>query len=395
MPALLYLLALAVFAQGTSEFVLSGLLPGISNDLNITLAEAGSLTSAFAVGMIIGAPAMALLGRRFSPRAALSSFLLIFIAAHAVGAITDSFTILFVSRIIAAVANAGFLAVALSVVVRIVDEARRSRAIGVILAGTTSALIIGVPAGAFVGSSLGWRNTLWAIALLSVPALIAVFAAAPRGSEPSFDSEPVPEVRTELRSLKVGSVQLFIWLAVLVNAATFGAFTFWAVTAESVGVPEVAVPLMLGVFGVGAFLGVTVSGRFGDAHWARLVAVLSPMLVVGWVLLAIVLWLMSGGAAGPATVLWVFALVMGLLSFALGSTLISRIIAAASAASSLGGAFATVALNLGAAIGPLMAGASLGIIDITGPVLVSAACALLAWGGWLVFRRRGGALVSQ
>lgn len=120
MPAVLYLLALATFAQGTSEFVLAGLLPPIATDLGLPLAQAGLLTSGFALGMVIGAPTMAAAARRLSPRWALATFLALFISAHAVGALIGSFAILLTSRIVAALANAGFLAVALSTVTRIV-----------------------------------------------------------------------------------------------------------------------------------------------------------------------------------------------------------------------------------------------------------------------------------
>ncbi|MDN6325112.1 MAG: MFS transporter, partial [Corynebacterium sp.] len=104
MPALFYLLALAVFAQGTSEFVLAGLLPGIAGDLDVSLGQAGLLTAAFAVGMIIGAPTMAAVTRRLSPRRTLTGFLLLFIIMHVIAALTGSFVVLLVSRIIAAVA---------------------------------------------------------------------------------------------------------------------------------------------------------------------------------------------------------------------------------------------------------------------------------------------------
>ena len=158
MPALLYFLALAVFAQGTSEFVLAGLLTDIAADLGITLTEAGLLTTAFALGMVLGAPAMAILARRFSARTALTSFLIVFVAAHIVGALTDSFPLLLLTRVVAAVANAGFLAVALALIVRIVEPHRQARAVGVVLAGTTLALIAGVPAGAVLGASGGERR---------------------------------------------------------------------------------------------------------------------------------------------------------------------------------------------------------------------------------------------
>ena len=101
MPVLLYLLALAVFAQGTSEFVLAGLLPALAEDLGVPLARAGLLTYAFALGMVVGAPAMAALLRRLSPRWALGGFLAAFVLAHVVGARTDRFEVLLATRVVA------------------------------------------------------------------------------------------------------------------------------------------------------------------------------------------------------------------------------------------------------------------------------------------------------
>ncbi|MES4831716.1 MFS transporter, partial [Streptomyces anthocyanicus] len=114
MPLPLYLLAVAVCAMGTSEFMLAGLVPDIASDLGVTVGTAGTLTSAFATGMIVGAPLVAALARTWPRRSSLLGFILAFAAAHAVGAGTTSFPVLVACRVVAALANAGFLAVALT-----------------------------------------------------------------------------------------------------------------------------------------------------------------------------------------------------------------------------------------------------------------------------------------
>ncbi|WP_306371396.1 MFS transporter, partial [Nocardiopsis sp. CC223A] len=141
MPFLLYMLALAVFAQGTSEFMLAGLLPAVSADLGVSTPQAGLLTSSFAVGMVVGAPVVAVLGRRWSPRWTLTGLLGLFTAAHVVGALTDDFCVLLATRVAAALANAGFLAVALAVVAAVVPAGLRARGLPVVLGGTTLALV--------------------------------------------------------------------------------------------------------------------------------------------------------------------------------------------------------------------------------------------------------------
>lgn len=375
MPFLLYLLALAVFAQGTSEFVLAGLLPAIADELGVSLSQAGLLTSAFAVGMVIGAPAMAAGGRRLSPRWTMTGFLAIFVIAHVVGAVTDSFAILLLTRFVAALANAGFLAVALSTVGRIVPAGQRARALAVILGGTTLALIAGVPLGALVGELLGWRMTLWAIAVICLPALAAVLVATPTRTEPGATATAPATLGAELSVLRRRPLQLAVTLAVLVNAATFCTFTYLAVIAtQPAGVSEAAMPGLLALFGIGAFVGVTVAGRLGDRHWRPLLGIASPILLVGWVTL--------GLAPVIPALLWSLAFTQGALSFAVGSTLIARIMAEAEAAPTMSGAYSTAALNIGAVIGPIAGGLALHLAGTHGIALTSAVLiglALLLW----------------
>ncbi|MFF1595540.1 MFS transporter, partial [Streptomyces sp. NPDC058286] len=139
MPFPLYLLAMAVFAMGTSEFMLAGLLPGIASDFDVTVGTAGVLTSAFAIGMMVGAPLVAALARNWPRRSTLLGFVLTFAAAHAVGAITTSFPVLVATRVVAALANAGFIAVALTAAATLVPADKKGRALAVLLSGTTVA----------------------------------------------------------------------------------------------------------------------------------------------------------------------------------------------------------------------------------------------------------------
>lgn len=112
MPLPLYLLAVATFAMGTSEFMVAGLLPAIAVDLNVSTASAGLLTTSFAVGMVVGAPAMATLARTWPRRSSLAGFLALCFVAHLIGAVTESFNVLLLTRVVAAISYAGFLAVA-------------------------------------------------------------------------------------------------------------------------------------------------------------------------------------------------------------------------------------------------------------------------------------------
>lgn len=370
MPFALYLLAMAVFAMGTSEFMLAGLVPDIATDLGVELAGTGLLTSAFAIGMAVGAPVMAVLARNRPARSSLLVFVAVFLAAHIAGAVTTEFTVLVATRVIAALANAGFLAVALTAATGLVPADRRGRALAVLLSGTTVATIAGVPGGALLDAVFGWRITFWAVALLCVPAAIGVLTGIPARLRDAENGGP--GLAAELAVLARPRLMVVMLLGALVNAATFGAFTFLApLVTERSGLGDLWVPAALVLFGIGSFAGVTVAGRFSDTRPGVVVAVAGPLLCAGWFATAV--------SADRPAVLLVLVLVQGALSFALGSTLITGVLYEAAAAPALGGAYATAALNIGAAVGPMVAALALGTrLGSLGPVVSSGALVAIA-----------------
>lgn len=386
MPLPLYLLALAVFAMGTSEFMLAGLLPDLAAGLGVPVATAGLLTSAFAVGMVAGAPLMAALARRWPRRATLVGFLGLFLAAHVAGAVTGSFAILLLTRVVAALANAGFLAVALTTAADLVPADRKGRALAVLLGGTTLATIAGVPGGALLGALYGWRATFWAVALLCLPAMLGVMRGVkPIGGLPERSGvgglAARPGLRGELAVLRRPRLVLVLTLGALVNAATFATFTFLAPIVTGVArLGELWVPAVLVLFGLGSFAGVTVAGRLSDQRPAAVVAVGGPLLLGGWVALGLT-------AAEPFALLGL-AFVQGALSFAVGSTLIARVLYEAADAPVMAGAYATAALNAGAVLGPVVAAATLnsGLAEL-GPVWSSAVLLGVALVAALPLRR--------
>ncbi|MEV4550065.1 Cmx/CmrA family chloramphenicol efflux MFS transporter [Nonomuraea wenchangensis] len=342
MPLALYVLALAVFAQGTSEFMLSGLVPDLARDLGVSVSAAGALTSAFAAGMIVGAPLMAVAGMRWPRRRALTAFLVVFVLVHVVGAVTADFGVLLVTRVLAAVANAGFLAVGLAAAVAMVPPDAKGRATSVLLGGVTLACVAGVPGGAVLGQMFGWRAAFWAVALACLPALYAVLRGIPE--EKGAEGAAARGVRGEVRVLGDARVVVVLVLAALVNAATFCVFTYLApLVTEVAGLAAGWVPAVLALFGLGSFAGVSVAGRLSDTRPVALLAGGGIALLAGWALLA--------ATAGSPAAAVLLAFVQGALAFAVGSALIARALYAASGAPSLGGSFATAALNVGAAEG--------------------------------------------
>jgi MFS transporter, DHA1 family, chloramphenicol resistance protein len=368
MPFAVYVLGLAVFAQGTSEFMLAGLVQDIAADLGVSIPAVGSLTSAFAVGMIVGAPLVAMLSLRWPRRRALLTFLITFLLAHVAGALTSSFEVLFVTRVIAALANAGFLAVGLATAASMAGPRARGRATSVLLSGVTLACVAGVPLGAVLSGFWGWRSAFWGVAVISTPAVIAILRSVP--ATPA--APEAPSVRHELRALRTPRLIVTLVLGACVNGATFCSFTYLTpVITHVTGLGTVWVPVTLALFGIGSFIGVNLGGRLSDSRPVEVLAVGGVALLAGWLLFAL--------TAGNPVIALVLVFVQGALSFAVGSTLIAQALYAASDAPTLAGGFATAALNVGAAAGPALGGVALGAdLGFRSPLLVSAVLVTVA-----------------
>ena len=372
MPLALYSLALAVFVMGTSEFMLAGLIPAMATELGVSVGTAGLLTSTFAVGMVIGAPLLTALSRRWPARSTLILCILMFATTHVIGALTSVFSLLLATRVISAFANAGFLAVALGTATNLVPPHRKGRALSILLAGTTVATVVGVPAGALLGTALGWRTTFWAIAILCLPAAFGVLRGVPDTTGGAATKTSSPGLRAEFRQLATPRLIVAMALGALINGATFAAFTFLApIVTENAGLADAWVSVALVVFGIGSFLGVTTAGRLSDQRPGAVLAVGGPLLLAGWIVLAMV-------SSHPVALL-ALIFVQGFLSFAVGSTLITRVLYAAAGAPSMGGSFATAALNVGAAAGPMLGAFGLATgLGTLAPVWVGSALTAVA-----------------
>ncbi|WP_030579155.1 Cmx/CmrA family chloramphenicol efflux MFS transporter [Streptomyces anulatus] len=371
MPFAVYVLGLAVFAQGTSEFMLSGLLSGIAADLDVSLSAAGLLTSAFAVGMVVGAPLTALSSRSWPRRRALLLFLAVFVAVHVVGALTPSYGVLLASRFVGALANAGFWAVALTTAVAMVPDRLKGRATAVVVGGVTIACVVGVPAGAVLGERWGWRSAFWAVAVVSLPAVLAILRTIPGGRGTDAGAAPVP-VRDELRALTGPRLRPVLLMMALVQGATFCTFSYLEpLLTRETGLGGGWVPVSLALFGAGSFVGVTVAGRFADARPVALVATGMAALTLGWAALALT-------AGSPVLALALIPL-LGMLAFGTGTALITRVLGLAPGAPTLAGAFSTTAFNLGATLGPWAGGLALDAgLGYRAPAWVSALLMVLA-----------------
>ncbi|MFE2329040.1 Cmx/CmrA family chloramphenicol efflux MFS transporter [Streptomyces sp. NPDC059385] len=345
MPVAVYVLGLSVFALGTSEFMLSGLLPPIAEDMGVTIPQAGLLISAFAIGMVIGAPLLAVATLRLPRRTTLVALISLFGLGQVAGALAPSYELLFASRVVSALACAGFWAVGAAVAIAMVDKDQRARAMAVMIGGLSIANVLGVPAGAFLGEHLGWRSAFWSVGAASAIALAGILALIPRIPLPAER----PTLRRELGIYRDRQVWLAVGITSVAAGGVFCAFSYLSpLLTDVAGLDSKWVPWILGLFGIGALVGTTIGGRVADAH---LFGVMIWGITASTVFLT-ALALLASTAAAAITL----SFLLGVSAFFTAPALNARMFNVAGAAPTLAGATTTAAFNLGNTGGPWLGG---------------------------------------
>ncbi|MGP3969422.1 Cmx/CmrA family chloramphenicol efflux MFS transporter [Streptomyces sp. 6N223] len=349
MPLAVYVLGLAVFALGTSEFMLSGLLPEVADDLDVSIPTAGLLISAFAIGMVVGAPLLAAATQRLPRRLTLIGLLVVFGLGHVVGALAPTYAVLFACRVLSALACAGFWAVGATVAVSLVPTGARARALAVMIGGLSTATVVGVPAGAVLGQHLGWRSAFWAVALMTAVGLVGVVLFVPR-TEPGHGEGRPPRLRAEVRMYRDPRVWLAIVTIALFAAGTMCFFSYLApLLTDVAGLGEGWVPVTLVLYGAGALLGTVIGGRIADAH-------MFGTLYAGLGAATGILVLLALTAHSPAAAVTLSGL-LGFGAFLCSPGLNARVFNVAGAtAPTLAGATVTSAFNSGNTLGPWIGG---------------------------------------
>lgn len=376
-----YVLALSVFALGTTEFMISGLLPGMAADLGVSISAVGGLIAAFAIGMVLGAPLMAALTLRWPRKATMQGALAVFVLGHVIAGFASDYPTLVVARVVTAVATGAFWAVGGAVVVRLGGPGRRARALAVFVGGLTVANVLGVPLGTVIGDAGGWRGAFFAVAGAALLAMIGVFAWVPRIER---DAGGSPDLRAELRVFRQPRAWVALGTISLTGAAIFGTFSYLSPLLTGVsGFSSGIVPVLLAVFGLGAVGGLQVAGRFADrAPFASLFLPLGALAVV----------LAGLSAFGGSQVLAVIAIaLLGFSGFGANPALLGRMFTLAGDAPTLANSMNVAAFNVGNAIGPLIGGAVLDAgMGYSAVPLVGAGIVVLALlaglGSWLLDR---------
>ncbi|MFD0078334.1 Cmx/CmrA family chloramphenicol efflux MFS transporter [Streptomyces sp. NPDC127166] len=345
MPLAVYILGLSVFALGTSEFMLSGLLPPLAEDMGVSIPRAGLLISAFAIGMVVGAPLLAVATLRLPRKTTLVALITVFGLGQIAGALAPNYAVLFVSRVVSALACAGFWAVGAAVAIAMVPVGSRARAMAVMIGGLSIANVLGVPAGAFLGEHLGWRSAFWAVGAASAIALVGVVTRIPHIPLP----DTRPRLKRELAIYRDRQVLLSVTITALAAGGVFCAFSYLAPLLTDVsGLDESWVSAVLALFGIGALVGTTIGGRVADAH-------LFGVLLSGIAASTVFLIALAVFASSPVVTV-LLAFLLGVSAFYTAPALNARMFNVAGAAPTLAGATTTAAFNLGNTGGPWLGG---------------------------------------
>ncbi|MFJ3791191.1 MFS transporter [Kitasatospora sp. NPDC090091] len=377
MPLALLALAIGAFGIGTTEFVIMGLLPEIAGDYGVSIPSAGLLVTGYAVGVVLGAPLMTVLGTRTGRKTMLMLLMGLFTVGNLLSALAPSLGVMLAGRIVASLAHGAFFGIGAVVAADLVAPQKKAGAIATMFTGLTVANIVGVPLGTFVGQTFGWRTTFAGVAALGVVGLLGVARLVPAVPRPQG-----AHLRRELTAFRNPQVLLAMAMTVLGFGGVFAAITYIAPMMTHVaGYSDGAVTWLLVLFGVGMFLGNLIGGRFADRN-------LMPLLYVTLGGLALVLALFTLTAHHKAMAA-VTVLLVGGLGFATVPPLQKRVLDQAHGAPTLASAVNIGAFNLGNALAAWLGGtvisAGLGYTapNWVGALLAASALALALWSAAL------------
>lgn len=364
LPLGVYLLGFSLFAMGSAEFLVAGVLPAIADDFRIPLSSAGAVISAFAIGVVIGGPPLAVLTLRWPRRTTLVAMQAVFAASVAIG-LFGSYGVLLATRFVSGLAYAGYFAVAAVTAISLVTPDRKARASGVVVSGLTLAMVVGGPASALLSYFTGWRGGFWAVVALTALGAILTGALVPATS---MDTEP--SVRRELRVMRHPQLWVIFAATLLSTAAYMVTYNYLAAFLQDVtDVPGVWVPAVLTLFGIGAFLGISIGGRVADRRPTHALLAGAAGIAVLSVLLA--------GLAELALAVVPLVFLLGIAGFVLNPAIYGRVFTLAAHAPTLAGATTVSAFQLGISLVPVFAAAALGAGATVGAIpWIGAALAL-------------------
>lgn len=345
------LLALAVgaFAIGTTEFSPMGFLPEIARDLDISIPRAGMLISAYALGVMIGAPLMTLWLSRYSKRKALILLMAIFTIGNLLAMLAPNYLGLMGARLITSLNHGAFFGIGSVVAASVVPKDKQASAVAMMFMGLTIANIGGVPLATWVGQHIGWRMAFCGISLLGLLTMFSLWKALPEGQ-----SSQKPDVRRELKVLTRLPVVLALLTTVMSAGAMFALYTYIAPSLQSfTQASPTLITLMLVLIGVGFSIGNHLGGKFADLSLDK--------TLIGFLLLLMLMMLLFPILATTAIGAALALIVWGAAAFAVVPPLQMRVMSVAHEAPGLASSVNIGAFNLGNAVGAIAGAAVLNL----------------------------------
>ena len=372
------LLALAVgaFAIGTTEFTPMGLLPVIAQGLQVTVPKAGGLVTAYAVGVMVGAPFITLLLARLRRKFALTLLMGLYVAGNLLSAVAGSYELLFASRVLTSLAHGAFFGLGAVEASAVVAPERRASAVATMFMGLTVANIIGVPAATWLGMNFGWHMAFGVTAILGVLTMIAVQLALP-----AREAGPVTDVASELKALLRANVLLALITMAIGAGALFVSYKYITPILQHIThASPLVITVALMLTGVGFSIGNAIGGRSADRSLDGSLLMFFPILGAVMLLFPWVAQTVPGALI--ATLVW------GAATFALMPALQMRVMQAAHDAPALASSVNIGAFNLGNAIGAALGGVapSMGM-GYPGVSVIGTALALVGVGLVLFSRK--------
>lgn len=369
MPLALFALALGAFAIGTTEFVIMGLLPEVAADLGVPIPTAGHLISAYAMGVVVGAPLLTALSTRLPRKTALLLFMSVFLLGNLLTVFAPSHETVLVSRFLAGVPHGAYLGVAALVAAHLAGPGRQATAVTRVMLGLTIANIVGVPAGTLLGQIAGWRAAFLVVAAIAGLTVLGVARWVPH--------VPIGRsggLRGEFSALARPQVVLGLLTAVFGFAGVFAVYSYISpMMTELAGMPSSGVPVVLALFGVGMTLGSLLVGPLAD-RWLR------PTIYVSLASLAAVLALFTLAVHNPWTAA-IGVVVLGAVGFGVSAPLQVLVMSRAGTAPSLASASNHSAFNLANAGGAWVGGAGIAMgLGYASPAALGAVLAVVGLG---------------
>ncbi len=348
MPLPILALAIASFCIGTTEFVIMGLLPEVAADLGVSIPSAGLLVTGYALGVVIGAPIIAIATASLPRKPVLIGLAVLFVIGNLLCALAPSYWMLMIARVVTAFGHGAFFGIGSVVAANLVPRHKRASAIALMFAGLTLANILGVPAGTALGEMYGWRATFLAVVAIGIAAVTAIVLLVPATSDEQKGGGILSEIKV------LGKLQ--VWLAMLISALAsaglFAVFTYIKpILTEVSGISAPMVTWILLLFGAGMTVGNIIGGKLAD--WKLMPTVIGTLAAL--VLVHSLFAEVSGSAVATIAVVFVW----GVLTFVIVPPLQMRVVETADEAPNLAATLNQGAFNVGNACGAWIGGAAL------------------------------------